>query len=80
MALYTRHPPSELDTVWCSVCGVPVSVENAAPEQAAISRTIIPDRLDSLGNPVYAVTVAAGQGCWFCGSPLFQSGGRRGSL
>ena len=81
MPSYYGNPPPEHDTVRCDVCGWPgVPIDNAEPERAQISRTVISGVVDSLGNPVYSVTVPAGQGCVFCGSPLFQSGGRRGDL
>ena len=81
MASYYGNPPAEQDTVRCDVCAWPgVPIGNAEPEQAQISRTVISGVVDSLGNPVYSVVVAAGQGCPFCGSPRYKSGGRRGDL
>ena len=81
MPAYIRDLPAEQDTVRCDVCGFAgVPIDNAEPEHAQISRTVISGVVDSLGNPVYSVTVPAGIGCPLCGSPKYKSGGRRGDL
>lgn len=66
MASYYGNPPAEQDTVRCDVCAWPgVPIDNAEPDEARISRTVISGVVDSVGNPVYSVVVAAGQGCPF---------------
>lgn len=64
MPSYFGHPPPEQDTVRCDVCGFAgVPIDNAEPPTARINRTVIAGVVDSVGNPVYSVVVAAGQGC-----------------
>lgn len=87
---YTTHhydsiPPSDDSEVRCDVCGAGLELEKIIETDRVIvtykvTGSVWHDRDISKIDKVVIDEIPSNTNCYLCGSNMFQSGGRRGSL